>query len=225
MAKDLVIIFILIIMGCGVSRSARVREGYNLYRNSQYSQAAQCLRDHLEDHPDDAEAHFLLGQSYEELNNWDLALSEYRKTVDLEPRHLNARRRLGLGYLETGSNLFAAREFMTVLQYQPDDPLSLFKLGVIFHREGKYNQAIKYFQRVIAVDPQYSKAYYNLGVIYAYDQKDLQQAIYYFRRFAELNPDSEHTAEIKQWLEENREREDSRGQGVKDSRENKHLNP
>ena len=203
MARKLLITFILLIMGCGGLRSARLQEGYNLYHNGQYAQAAQCLKAHLENHPADAQAHFLLGQCYEELNNWDLALSEYRKAVEFEPRHLKAHRRLGLGYLKIGSNLFAAREFMTVLQYQPNDPLSLYKLGVIFSREGKHDQAIKYFQKVITVDPQYSKAYYNLGVIYAYDQIDLQQAIYYFRIFTELKPNSEKTTEIKQWLEEN----------------------
>jgi tetratricopeptide (TPR) repeat protein len=215
-ARKLLIIFILFFMGCGGFRSGRLREGYNLYHNSQYSQAAQCLEAHLENHPADVKAHFLLGQCYEELNNWDQTLSEYRKTVELEPRHLDAHRRLGLGYLRIGSNLFAAREFMSVLHYQPDDPLSLYKLGVIFYREAKYDQAIKYFQKVIAVDPQYAKAYYNLGVIYAQDQIDLKQAIYYFQRFTELNPDSEQAAEIKQWLEEKQVKEGSKSQGVKD---------
>lgn len=212
-------------MGCGGLRPASLRQGYNLYHNGQYPQAVQCLESYLEKHPADVQAHFLLGQCYQELNNWDLALSEYRKVVELDPRHLEAHRSLGLGYLRIGANLFAAREFMTALHYQPNDPLSLYKLGVIFYRQDKYDQAIKYFQRVITVDPQYAKAYYNLGVVYAYDKIDLQQAIYYFRKFTELEPDSEHTAKIRQWLEENQEKEGPRGQGLKDSRKNKHLNP
>lgn len=48
-------------------------------------EVVEQLKVYVAQHQGDAEAHFLLGNAYRKMENWELALNNYRVSMDLDP--------------------------------------------------------------------------------------------------------------------------------------------
>jgi len=67
--------------------------------------------------------------------------------------------------------------------------------------EGKYAQAIEKYK--LALERYNSPdAAYNLGVTYEIDLHDMEQALYYYNRFLNLEPDTDDARNVRRWIKE-----------------------
>ena len=96
----------------------------------------------------------------------------------------------------------AEREFNQVLEDDPNDLDTNYKMGVIYSKRGKIKESILQFLKVLTFDPYYTKAYYNLGAVYANDglHYNAEKASFFFKKYIQLEPDSEHRKTIESWL-------------------------
>jgi len=85
-----------------------------------YEKATNSLRRVLDDQPS-ANAHVLMGNAYQRMNQPDLARSEFQSALQLDAQNLHARVSLAGLYLGTGENELAVREARTALRLQPAD--------------------------------------------------------------------------------------------------------
>lgn len=65
--------------------------------------------------PDNADLQNMLGYSYRNLKQYDLAFKHYNRAIELDPRHRGAHEYIGETYLLTG-NLEGARKHLKALQ-------------------------------------------------------------------------------------------------------------
>jgi tetratricopeptide (TPR) repeat protein len=106
----------------------------------EYEKAANSLRRVLDDQPS-ANAHVLMGNAYQRMNQTDLARSEYQSALQLDAQNLHARVSLAGLYLGTGENELAAREARTALKLQPADTRSRLILATALTRLDQQAQA------------------------------------------------------------------------------------
>lgn len=59
-------------------------------------------------------------------------------------------------------------------------------LGDKYSEQGKYQQAIKEYEKAISIASDYAQSYYNLGVIYNFKLNDNGKAIFYYKKYLEL---------------------------------------
>jgi regulator of sirC expression with transglutaminase-like and TPR domain len=63
-----------------------------------------------------------MGTCYRNSGKPDIAVKEYRKAIEMNPKHPNAHRNLGVVLEELGDPAGAAKEFETYLQLAPNAP-------------------------------------------------------------------------------------------------------
>ncbi len=99
------------------------------------------------------------------------------------------------GYLLLGQVLLAKHDnsasdyFDRALQVAPDDAETLYSFGMILQESGKVEQAKVAYHRILKADSSFSRAWYNLGYITLVLENDPNQALAYFNKSIELNPE------------------------------------
>jgi tetratricopeptide (TPR) repeat protein len=125
-------------------------------------------------------AHANLAQFLFSQDRYEEAVTEYEKTVELNPSEGN-RYALGQAYLQTGEYGKAEEQFMQVLRMVPDDPAPHMGLGQTYAGQGRYDIAVKEFKAAIDKKWDFYEAYTELGCTYAdMGEIDLAQNIFEF---------------------------------------------
>jgi tetratricopeptide (TPR) repeat protein len=96
-----------------------IEEGERFYAESNFEKAGRCFQTEIRDHPDFAQAHYLMGNVFVELNRRLDAVQEYRWAIRLDPhglagqyseRALNAIEKNGAGSGRTPGHSTAIQE-------------------------------------------------------------------------------------------------------------------
>lgn len=82
--------------------------------------ARRAIEDYLEDNPEDTQARYLLGLTYERENDLEGALSVYEEMVADDPNEFEALFRMGVLQRRQGDLEAAARSFTNSLEANPD---------------------------------------------------------------------------------------------------------
>ncbi|HZR45997.1 MAG TPA: tetratricopeptide repeat protein, partial [Candidatus Manganitrophaceae bacterium] len=82
----------------------------------------------------------------------------------------------------------ALQQFDAALKIDPQNTEALFRRGIIFQKQNKIDDAIAAYRELIRIDPNHFKSHYNLGNLYSYEKGNNTQAIFHYRRFADLAP-------------------------------------
>ena len=136
-----------------------------------------------------AEAHTSLANVLDHDFDFERALKEFERAIELNPNYATARHWYGNEFLgpmgrfdEAIAESKRAREL---------DPLSLIinaDLGVVYMWARQYDKAIEQLRRTIEMDPQFYYAHYNLGVALQ-SKGQLNDAITEYRKAVELSDD------------------------------------
>ncbi len=113
-----------------------------------------------------AELHVLIGRAYQETRRFDLAVAEYRKALELNPKAARAHSYLGRIYLlERGDAALtdARREFEAEIARDPGDFSSHFNLGVIHFKQREFGPAEREFSEAIQLRPESPEGYFYIG--------------------------------------------------------------
>ena len=124
-----------------------------------------------------AEDWFLLGLEQEPTTP-EPARDAYRRALELDPEHLDARLNLGRLLHEQGSVEAAEAHYRAVLDARPDDATAWFNLGVALEDREKWEDAIGAYRLAIELDPESPDAYWNLGQLYERLEKPMLAARY-----------------------------------------------
>ncbi|HWO89965.1 MAG TPA: tetratricopeptide repeat protein, partial [Gemmatimonadales bacterium] len=119
--------------------------------------AARAVEDQL-----DAEQWFELGLELEAAAPEE-ARDAYRRALELEPLHLDARLNLGRLLQVGGRAEEAAAHYRAILEDHPAHATAWFNLGVALEDLGRTREAIKAYQEAIAADRKLADAWYNLA--------------------------------------------------------------
>ena len=112
----------------------------------EYKKAVETYKKYLEQHPDDAEAHYALGQTYAGLDRYSDAIREYREATKRKEDDPDIYYDLGVAHTKLAQYDAAAAAFSKSLEIDPDyyraqDALDEAKEGVKRIRDGKKHQA------------------------------------------------------------------------------------
>jgi serine/threonine protein kinase/tetratricopeptide (TPR) repeat protein len=115
--------------------------------------------------PDLAPVHRILGLLLSHDGLVNLAESEYRRAIDLEPGNGDAYRRLGMLYEPTQPEL-ALTQYKQATQKAPDDYRNFQILGTFYYNRSKFSDAVKPWETAVKLAPAEPVLHYGLGGIY-----------------------------------------------------------
>jgi tetratricopeptide (TPR) repeat protein len=126
--------------------------------------------------PNNAQAHYDLGQYYYTRKDYTKAAAELETVVKLTPNRVNPYHVLGDIYRDSGDMNKALAEYKeaTEIDSPPQEkPPAFNKYGVALQAVGKYDEAMQQFEQTVKLDKSFNEAYFHEGeVLEAQGKKD-----------------------------------------------------
>lgn len=98
-----------------------------------------------------------------EMSDVDTARDAYRRALELDPVHVDARINLGRLLHEGGVLHAAEMHYRMALAADPKSATAAFNLGVVYEDLNRPHSALRAYEVAMRVDPQYADAFYNAG--------------------------------------------------------------
>jgi len=135
------------------------------------------------------------GDIYESQEHYDLAISEYRRVLALDPHRPGIHLRLGRVLLARSQTTNSAedraealKEFEQELQLDPTNANAAYELGEIHRKSGQRDKAETFFETALKYYPDFEEAQVGLSrVLIALGKPDL--ALPHLRKAVSLNPE------------------------------------
>jgi tetratricopeptide (TPR) repeat protein len=160
-------------------------EGYT--RMFRVLEALRAADEWLRIEPDNVQALYLRANLHRGLGSAQKSAPDYRRVVELDPSHHEARWRLALALLEIGRYEEALQHLKILRQRQPDEEDIQIREALCLHRLGQGREARALLDSVLARDPDNGQALLVRGQIAQADGQ-LPEAETRLRRAATLLP-------------------------------------
>ena len=144
--------------------------------------------------PENAEAHYNLGNTLHKLGRLEEAEVSCRKAIALAPENAIAHYNLGNTLQKLGRLEEAEESYRQVIALKPDFAAAHNSLGNTLHKLGRLEEAEESYRQAIALKLGYSEAYTNLGNTLK-ELGRLEEAEGTYRQEIMLNPN--HAEETK----------------------------
>ncbi len=141
--------------------------------------------------PNDGELYCLRAEVYAELGEFDKALADFEKVLELLPI---ADAYLGRGcmYLNMGDIPSALVDFNRAIEMEPANAMAYSNRGAAYSKLEDMENALVNYDRAIQCDPNYGNAYANRGFAY-YKLGRYEDGVADFTRSLALRPDHPNT--------------------------------
>jgi tetratricopeptide (TPR) repeat protein len=116
--------------------------------------------------PQSREGHYRRAVSCRNLERWDDAIYELRRTLEIDPDFVPAHLELGELYERRGDSARALAEFESIIALSKDNPDLCRKIGRAYHAAGRLNIAARYFEHLLQLRPDEPAAKELLAAAY-----------------------------------------------------------
>jgi len=134
-----------------------------------------------------AVAHACLGRVFAGTGNYDKALEQYQRAVELEPTNDNAQGGLAGTYEQLGRLDDAEKTFKQAIAVRPEYWAGYNRLGLFYQRHARYEDAAAMYSQVVSLAPDSFTGYYNLGGVRIL-QGNYAEAIPFLQRSLSIRP-------------------------------------
>lgn len=148
--------------------------------------AIQKFHKALEFDPKIVDAHFMLGNEYFKLDDYDKALEEFRKALELKPDYEFAMINLANTYLKMGKTDEALAGFEYFLKKNPENTQILARIGELYLTKQNPDKAMTYLNQALKANPETSWVYNIIGLVYL-QKKQQKEAEAAFLKALQLN--------------------------------------
>jgi tetratricopeptide (TPR) repeat protein len=157
-------------------------------RNQVWRDRITIWQDCVKKSPQKARPYNNLGVALTDLGNYDEAIEQYQKALQIKPNYPNALANLGLTLAKQGKVQEGIVQFFKALELKPKDYKTLSNLGVALITQNRYKEAISYLSEALEISPHYAEAHNNLGVALQ-RQGRVQEAVDRFLFALQLDPE------------------------------------
>lgn len=139
--------------------------GLSLQRNAVWLTELTLWHDVVKKSPNKARPYSALGDVYNSMSMFDIAIQQYQTAIRLNPDFAEAHNNLGVVYGQKGLNNEAVKHYLIAISLKPDYADPHFNIGTIYIGEGKIEDAKKEFEIVLQLRPEHSQALMFLNYI------------------------------------------------------------
>jgi tetratricopeptide (TPR) repeat protein len=156
--KYLAIAILVIIIGS---------DSYLTYqRNKVWKDEFSLWNDNVAKTPHLPRAFLNRGLVYGNLGQWDMAITDFSKALEIDPGYSGGYYNRGVAYGNIGQWDKAITDFSNLIRIDPGFNDAYYNRGVAWNNLGQCDKAIADYSRAIEVNPHNAKAYCNRGTAY-----------------------------------------------------------
>ena len=169
-------------------------------RDGEYGKAEPLLRELVAALPDVPLLRTDLAEALYKQGRLDQADAAFQQVIAMAPDDYRARKAYG-NFLVFGVQRCdeAVEQFTVALKQVPDDVYSLHDAAVALTVLGRFGEAEGHLQRALQIEPRTPRLWQAMGVLRV-KQTRLGEAVRYFRRTLELDPECREAQAALQWL-------------------------
>lgn len=131
--------------------------GTILYKQEKFAEAASMYAKAVV-HLDEADAHFMLGMSYYQIDRLAHALASFKRTVELMPEDVEGRFQYGLCLAKLGEIDEAITQLEYVVNNDSSHADAYFNLGVAYTYNDRKEDALHAFNQALSIQPDHMLA-------------------------------------------------------------------
>ncbi len=106
------------------------------------------------------------GVTYSKQGQYDLAILEFNKALEIDPTSTDAYNNRGITYSKKGQYNSAISDFSKALEIEPKDTKILYNRGITHAIEGQFDLALSDLSKCLELSPSNADAYDFRGIIY-----------------------------------------------------------
>jgi Tfp pilus assembly protein PilF len=119
--------------------------------------------------------------------NYDRAIGDYSKAIELNPNYAEAYYNRGIVYMNEKNYDRAIRDYSKAIELNPNYTEAYNNRGNIFKNNKNYDRALEDYNKAIELNPKLTEAYNNRGVVFINKNRNAD-AISDFNKAIELKP-------------------------------------
>lgn len=135
---------------------------------------------------------FYKGLAADNEKNFDAAINNYKRAIELYPEYGMPYANLGNVYKNRGDFETALAYYKTALKLNPKFTDLYVNIGNVYYGMRDFETAFSYYRKASILNPNSSTIYTSLGNVYN-ERKDYDSAISYFKKAIALYPGSSET--------------------------------
>ncbi len=166
-----------------------IEQGKTAFHAENYQAAIEPLNVHVILFPEDIEATYLLGQSYEGNEDNANALIYYEKTLQLDANQADVLYKIAHIYIQTASHQDALDALKKIIAIDPADAQAHYLSAQSYLALEQNDAALAAFLETIHLNPDNVDAQYQAGKLYE-NKGDIDNAIVYYEKTIELDPEN-----------------------------------
>jgi tetratricopeptide (TPR) repeat protein len=140
----------------------------------------------VEKYPRDKEFHERLGTYYLwNTDEYDKAIEQFRRALDLDPSYAWALNMLGLTYLTKGDLEKALVTLSRYVAVSPGEPNPLDSLAGVYYAMGDLDKTIGIFKKALAIRPDFATSLIQIPHVYAL-KEDFPEAVRWLERLVSI---------------------------------------
>ena len=161
-----------------VALSAKASEGEKLFilsneagANGEVVKQKEYLDKLVAAHPNDERARFSLGGYYFGQQEYEQAISHYRKATELAPDYSPAYNILGYSYRQQGNYQDAEQAFKKYIELIPNDPNPYDSHAELLLKMGRFEDSIAQYRKALSMDSHFVPSHFGIAADLMYQGK------------------------------------------------------
>jgi len=141
---------------------------YNQDQYKQYDKAIKDCNDGLKVDSNNFKLYINRGTSFRKLQMWDLALADFSKAIEKNPKSYDTYLDRGILYTDMFAKYdLGIADFREYLTFRRNNKDGDYNMGVAFYKKGVYDSSMVYTLKAIAEYKDYSAAHYLCSLLYS----------------------------------------------------------
>jgi tetratricopeptide (TPR) repeat protein len=172
---------------------------YALHIEGDREKYFRILNEITEKYPKEKEAHYLLARQYRYRRQYDKAILEFQKAIELDPNYGRALNSLALTYMNNIENFEKAIEyFERYVSVSPGEPNPINSLGMTHFLKGELDKAIAKFKEALELKSDFIFSNWYIAYTYAL-KEEYDETMKWINQYIELVPSKGEKARGHYW--------------------------
>jgi superkiller protein 3 len=154
---------------------------------SYYEKVESCYKQIIMSNPNNANAYYNLGLTYNDLKNYTEAIKCFQKAIAIDPNDAKAYYNMGIAYRHLKNSEEAIKCFQKAIEINPNHAWSYYAMGLTYYDLWNPTEAIKCYQKAIKINPNHAWSYYAMGNAYL-NLTNYTEAIKCYQKAIEIAP-------------------------------------
>ncbi len=178
----------------------KIDKAMKLFREGKWENAVREFSEGITNDQTNSMLFYYRGVAQENNGNTEEAMSDYQKTIELNPDFVLPYSRVGKIYARQKNYEKASEFYQKSVELGDQDITTLYNYGVVLINLGKSPEAKVVFENLLSMDEDYADAYYHLGII-SIGLSDPGKAKELLQKFIELDPENMNAPIAKKIIE------------------------